>query len=89
MQVGCCGAGGSEDFISAHKPVPAECRDFSTGVEHANGCSQEFAWYIEPWGATIAGVDIGLMISGAFFLFPLMMKLRRAINIYDANYADY
>ena len=34
FKVGCCGASGSEDYIAAHKPVPVECRDMSTGNEY-------------------------------------------------------
>ena len=35
LQVGCCGADGSDDFINAKKPVPTECRDMVTGCEYS------------------------------------------------------
>lgn len=54
--VRCCGANGSEDYIEAYKPVPVECRDQIDGGEFAYGCAQQFAWWLEPWTATLAGV---------------------------------
>ncbi len=49
---------------------------------------QELAWYLEPWSATIGGVFCGLMIMD-MIQFAFLLKLRRAINVYDANYGDY
>merc|ERR550532_3413810 len=46
--VKCCGANGSEDCITALKPVPMECRDQVDGGEFAYGCAQQFAWWLEP-----------------------------------------
>jgi len=61
--VGCCGAIGSEDYIAVHKPVPMECRDPVRGVEYRYGCSQKFAWWLEPWTATLAGICVGFLVA--------------------------
>ena len=59
FKVKCCGANGSEDYITALKPVPMECRDQVDGGEFAYGCAQQFAWWLEPWSALLAGVCFG------------------------------
>ena len=46
LQVRCCGANGSEDYIAALKPVPMECRDQVDGGEYPYGCAQQFAWWL-------------------------------------------
>lgn len=59
----CCGARGSEDYIEAMKPVPMECRDPIDGGEFPYGCAQQFAWWLEPWSATLAGVCFFFIIA--------------------------
>jgi len=86
--VGCCGSNGVEDYINNGKPVPVECRDMVTGNEYANGCKQELAWYIEPWAASIAGVNMGIIIFDMVD-FAILHKLRRVINVYYDNFGDY
>jgi hypothetical protein len=61
-QVGCCGANGAEDYIDAMKAVPNECRDMITGGEYWYGCAQQFAWYLEPWSVTLAGICICFLV---------------------------
>ncbi len=60
--MGCCGAKGSEDYTAARKPVPLECRNIVTGNEYRYGCQQQFAWWLEPWTASLAGVCAILLI---------------------------
>ena len=59
-----------------------------TGNEYANGCKQELAWYIEPWAASIAGVNMGIIIFDIID-FVILHKLRRVINIYYDNFGEY
>ena len=68
--------------------MPVECRDMVTGNEYANGCKQELAWYIEPWAASIAGVNMGIIIFDIID-FVILHKLRRVINIYYDNFGEY
>ena len=60
--VGCCGSTGSDDYNSALKAVPNECRDPVTGLEYPYGCSQQFAWWLEPWTCAVAGLTSGLVL---------------------------
>ena len=85
--MGCCGSNGVEDFINNGKPVPVECRGLIPGSEYPNGCKQEFAWWIEPWAANIAGINMGIIIFDIID-FVLLHKLRRAINAYYDNYGE-
>ena len=80
LKVRCCGADGSDDYINAHKPVPWECRDRITGSEYAYGCRQSFAWYLEPWTATLAGGCVTFMVAHIIqliFITKLLQHLRR------------
>lgn len=45
------------------KPVPMECRDPIDGGEFPYGCAQQFAWWLEPWSATLAGVCFFFIIA--------------------------
>ena len=47
LQVGCCGAKGSEDYTNARKPVPYECRDRVEGNEYRYGCTQQGQIYFQ------------------------------------------
>ena len=86
--MGCCGANGVEDFISSGKPVPVECRDMITGNEYDYGCKQVFVWWMEPWAANIAGINIGIIILDIVD-FVFLHKLRRVLNVYHDNYGEY
>jgi len=87
--VRCCGANGSEDYIAALKPVPMECRDRIDGGEYPYGCAQNFAWWLEPWSAALAGTCIVLIVVHIIQL-VLIPKITRQIRKYDrANDYDY
>ena len=89
LQVRCCGANGSEDYIAALKPVPMECRDRVDGGEYPYGCAQNFAWWLEPWSAALAGTCIVLILVHIIQL-VLIPKITRQIRKYDrANDYDY
>jgi hypothetical protein len=79
--VGCCGADGSDDFINAFKPVPYECRDLITGNEYNFGCQQQFAWWLEPWTACLAGIMVVYLVADVFGIWATR-KLRLAIVEY-------
>lgn len=85
FKVKCCGANGSEDYITALKPVPMECRDQVDGGEFAYGCAQQFAWWLEPWSALLAGVCFGFIlihIGQAVLTSKVMKQIRK----YDQAY---
>ena len=85
FKVKCCGANGSEDYITALKPVPMECRDQVDGGEFAYGCAQQFAWWLEPWSALLAGVCFGFIlihIGQAVLTSKVMKQIRK----YDQSY---
>ncbi len=44
------------------KPVPVECRDMVTGGEFWYGCSQQLAWWLEPWSATLGAICVAFLI---------------------------
>lgn len=83
--VGCCGAIGSEDYINAHKPVPVECRDMTTGSEYKYGCQQQFAWWLEPWSGFLAGISCFFMVLNAVAIWS-SSRLRRALLVEKRNY---
>ena len=62
-----------------------ECRDQTTGVEHRYGCRQQVAWWLEPWSATIAGINFAIVVLD-FVTIVVMSKMRRALNAYEAYY---
>merc|ERR1712018_532126 len=80
--VQCCGANGSEDYIAALKPVPMECRDQVDGGEYPYGCAQQFAWWLEPWSATLAGVCVFLIVVHIIQL-VITSKVMKQIRKYD------
>ena len=89
LQVRCCGAKGSEDYTKASKEVPSECRDRVTGSEYRYGCAQQFAWWLEPWTATLAGVCTSFLLIHAIQM-ALISKLNKAIRQYQrAENHDY
>ena len=89
LQVGCCGAKGSEDYTDAFKPVPFECRDQVTGGEYRYGCAQQLAWWLEPWSATLAGICLCLLLFHILQMF-LISKLKKSIHRYEQAYTyDY
>lgn len=81
--VGCCGAIGSEDYINARKAVPMECRDPVRGVEYRYGCAQKFAWWLEPWTATLAGVSVTFLVVHILLL-VLTARLIGQVRRYKA-----
>ena len=87
LQVKCCGANGSEDYIAAKKPVPVECRDQVDGGEFSYGCAQQFAWWLEPWSAALAGICIFLLIVHIIQM-VVTSKVMKQIRKYDKAY-DY
>ena len=88
--VGCCGAIGSEDYTKSFKPVPMECRDPITGNEYRYGCAQQFAWWLEPWTATLAGVTLGIMLMNMIqmIITGKIMSLLKKYELAPAYY-DY
>ena len=42
--------------------MPPECRDRVKGSEYTYGCGQQFAWWLEPWTATLAGVCVTFLL---------------------------
>ena len=84
--VECCGANGSEDYINHYKPVPYECRDMVKGTEFRYGCAQQFAWWLEPWSATLAGVCIFLLLVHVAQL-VLSFKIIKQTRHYQRTYS--
>ena len=84
----CCGADGSDDYINARKPVPWECRDRITGSEYGYGCRQSFAWYLEPWTATLAGGLVAFMVAHVIQL-VLIYKVVGRLREYQKADAYY
>lgn len=78
----CCGARGSEDYIEALKPVPMECRDPIDGGEFAYGCAQQFAWWLEPWSATLSGVCFFFILVHIVQM-VLTSKIMKAVARYE------
>ena len=80
--MGCCGAVGSEDYTNARKPVPWECRDRVGGNEYRYGCAQQFAWWLEPWSAALAGICVTMLIVHIVQM-VVIGKLNKAIRRYQ------
>jgi len=85
--VQCCGARGSEDYIEALKPVPWECRHPVKGGEYPYGCMQQFAWWLEPWSATLAAVCF-IFICIHIAQMVLTSKIMKEFRQYQRAYRD-
>lgn len=64
-----------------------ECRDIVTGNEFRYGCAQQFAWWLEPWSATLAGISLALLL---FHIVQLVVtsKLSKSIRCYNAVHQE-
>ena len=55
------------------------------GGEYPYGCAQQFAWWLEPWSALLAGVCFGFIlihIAQAVLTSKVMKQIRK----YDQTY---
>lgn len=60
IQIGCCGADGSNDYITMRQPLPFTCRDTVTGNAFFHGCVDELTWLLEDKSGWIAGLAMTL-----------------------------
>lgn len=61
------------------------------GQEFRYGCSQQFAWWLEPWTATLAGICSGLIIIHLIQIIMasrLKTKIRKYKNYHLQNYNE-
>ncbi len=57
------------------------------GGEYPYGCAQQFAWWLEPWTATLAGVCVVFVVIHVFQM-VLKSKMMKSIRQYQRAY-DY
>lgn len=60
LQLGCCGADGSNDYMTLRQPLPSSCRDSVTGNAFYNGCAEELTWFLEDKSVWVAGLAVGI-----------------------------
>lgn len=60
FQIGCCGADGSNDYITMRQPLPSTCRDTVTGNAFFHGCVDELTWLLEDKSGWVAGLAMTL-----------------------------
>ena len=60
IQIGCCGADGSNDYIIMRQPLPSTCRDTVTGNAFFHGCVDELTWLLEDKSSWVAGLAMTL-----------------------------
>lgn len=60
IQIGCCGADGSNDYITMRQPLPSTCRDTVTGNAFFHGCVDELTWLLEDKSGWVAGLAMTL-----------------------------
>lgn len=60
IQIGCCGADGSHDYITMRQPLPSTCRDTVTGNAFFHGCVDELTWLLEDKSEWVAGLAMTL-----------------------------
>lgn len=62
IQIGCCGADGSNDYIIMRQPLPSSCRDSVTGNAFFHGCVDELTWLLEDKSGWVAGLAMTLAL---------------------------
>lgn len=80
LQLGCCGADGSNDYMMLRQPLPSSCRDSVSGNAYFNGCSVELTWFLEDKSVWIAGLAVGIStvcVANAVLSLVLVQALKK------------
>merc|ERR1712168_1287615 len=78
--VGCCGGVGADDYITAGRDIPVECRDQGTGNMWADGCAEVFAEFLETRTGWLAAIAYLLSILQMFIVYKAQ-KLKKLVAV--------
>lgn len=92
LQIGCCGADGSDDYISLRQPLPSTCRNTITGNPFYYGCVDELTWLLEDKSGWVAGLAMTLgfiqvSLNRCGFEIETTNRLKNIVNSQIANIA--
>ena len=66
---------------------PTQLLSLVKGGEFPYGCAQQFAWWLEPWSATLAGVCF-LFICIHIAQMVITSKIMKELKQYRRTYQD-